>query len=61
MNLIDKPGSVYVDLVKLLKDINIKCGITIIDCNLESKNSREELINSLNKKNIDVDILINVF
>jgi len=57
--LVDRPGSVYTDLIKLLKDINGQCSATVIDCDLESSNSRKNLAKSLNQKNINIDILVN--
>ena len=45
--LVDRPGSVYTDLINLLKDINSQCSANVIDCDLESSNSRKNLAKCL--------------
>jgi NAD(P)-dependent dehydrogenase (short-subunit alcohol dehydrogenase family) len=56
--LVDQPGSNLSEVEKLLcnwKNNNIVC----IECNLEIKNHRENLIENIRERNSNLDILIN--
>ena len=56
--LIDKPGSNYKDVLKIINKFSYKDNICI-DCDLESKEDREKLLNEINSNNETIDILIN--
>jgi len=58
LNLVDRPGSNYDDLLRLLStftDINVQC----IDCDLENVNERSELIKQISNEENTTDILVN--
>ena len=56
--LVDRPSSDYTLIKQKIND-NWNVDIDYIDCNLEHKDSRTSLINTVIKKNKNLDILIN--
>ena len=55
--LVDRPGSDYIELIKILK--KYKCKVKCLDCNLEDGEQRIKLIKKINDQNLPVDVLIN--
>lgn len=56
--LVDRPGSSYVELVQDL-EVNWKCTVATVDCDLELQNDRARLIDSITLGSDGVDILVN--